>query len=394
MRDRARMPRATGTGLLAATVLVSACAEIRAPRPPAAATCVPPARWMTPASGRERDTPDVLEDAARSRVVLLGEQHDRTDDHRWQLQTVAGLAARRSRLVIGFEMFPRRVQPVLDRWVAGQIDADTLLRDTDWARVWGFPAEPYLPLFELARLNRFPMRALNVDRTLVARVGREGWSAVPAAEREGLSDPAPAPAAYAAALDEVLGAHGGPVDDGARRRFIDAQLTWDRAFAEGLAEAARTHPDALVIGIVGSGHLEHRHGVPHQLVALGHRDVTVLLPWDTAGGCGTPARDLADAVFGIPPAPPVAAGERPRLGVTLAPAPAGARVAGVAAGSVGQAAGLRPGDVVLEAAGSRVRTPDDLRRIIAAQAPGTWLPLRVRRGGRERQVVARFGRPS
>jgi uncharacterized iron-regulated protein len=379
-------------------VALASCGGVRgAPpaRPTAGGPCVPAARWLIPASGREDTTPNVIARAARSRIVLLGEIHDRAEHHRWQLQTIAALAARRPSIVLGFEMFPRRAQPVLDRWVAGEIDVTTLLRDTDWARVWGFPSPLYLPLFEFARLNRVPMRAVNVDRELVARVGREGWTAVPPAEREGVSEPAPATPAYEAHLADVLAAHGGQGagDEAARRRFVEAQLTWDRALAEGLADAAHAYPDALVVGIMGSGHLEQGQGVPHQLAALGVRDVTVLLPWDTDRECAPLVPDVADAVFGI--APVEAPDARPRLGVTLAPAAGGgARVAEVARGSVGASAGLRPGDVIVEAAGSAVVSPTDLRAVVEVQAPGTWLPLRVRRDGRERQVVARFERPS
>lgn len=354
---------------------------------------MPAARWVLPATGREQGAPAVLADAARGRIVLLGEHHDRADHHRWQLHTVAGLAARHRRVVLGFEMFPRRAQPVLDRWVAGEIDAPTLLRDTDWQQVWGFPPDLYLPLFHFARLHRIPMRALNVDRALVARVGREGRAAVPEREREGIGEPAPPHPAYEAALAEVLRAHGagGPADEAAQRRFVEAQLTWDRALAEGLATAARMHPDALVIGIMGSGHLERGHGVPHQLAALGERDVTVLLPWDTPGECRTLTPDLADAVFGIAPARD-AVPDRPRLGVGLAPAAAGARITEVAPGSVAAAAGLRRGDVIVGAAGAPVASPADLRAVLDVQTPGTWLPLRVLRAGRERRVIARFER--
>jgi len=59
------------------------------------------------------------------------------------------------------------------------------------ATVWGYDAALYMPLFQFARLNRIPMIALNVERKLVSRVGQQGWEGVPAAEREGLSDPAP-----------------------------------------------------------------------------------------------------------------------------------------------------------------------------------------------------------
>jgi uncharacterized iron-regulated protein len=349
---------------------------------------------VVPATRGERTASEVLAGAARSRFVLLGELHDRADHHRWQLQTVAALDARRP-VVLGFEMFPRRTQAVLDRWVAGEMDDGTLLRESDWRRVWGFPASLYLPLFEFARLNRVPMRGLNVDRALVTRVGREGWAAVAAGEREGISDPAPPAAAYRAMLADAMAAHGGEAggSDANLERFVEAQLTWDRALAEGLVDAARANPGALVVGVMGSGHLEHRYGVPHQLAALGQRDVTVLLPWDTDRPCAQLTPDLADAVFGIAPAAE-APDHGPRLGVTLAPARDGVRVAEVTPGSVAAAAGLRRDDVIVEAAGARTETPADLRAVVDAQAPGTWLPLRVRRGQRTREIVARFPRSS
>jgi len=34
-----------------------------------------------------------------------------------------------------------------------------------------------MPLFQIARQNRLTMITLNIDRALIARVGREGWTA-------------------------------------------------------------------------------------------------------------------------------------------------------------------------------------------------------------------------
>ena len=123
---------------------------------------------------------------AKKDVVLLGEQHDEDDDHRWQLQVLAALHAQRPDMVIGFEMFPRRAQPVLDGWVAGNLTVKQLLEQSQWDSVWKLPPELYLPLFQFARINRIPMVALNIDRKLTRTIAEKGWDAVPAAEREGV----------------------------------------------------------------------------------------------------------------------------------------------------------------------------------------------------------------
>ena len=53
------------------------------------------------------------------------------------------------------------------------------------------------------------------------------------------------------------------------KRFVAAQLTWDRTMAEAVAEARRKRPASLVVGILGQGHVRFGHGVAHQLADLG-----------------------------------------------------------------------------------------------------------------------------
>ncbi len=163
-----------------------------------AQACVNPAAWTVLEGGQPRPAgaTAVLQAMAKRDVVLLGEQHDEDDDHRWQLQVLAALHAQRPDMVIGFEMFPRSAQPVLDAWVAGNLTVKQLLLQSQWDSVWKLPAELYLPLFQFARINRIPMVALNVDQKLIRAIAEKGWDAVPAAEREGVGTAAPAPRAY------------------------------------------------------------------------------------------------------------------------------------------------------------------------------------------------------
>ena len=171
--------------------------------------------------------PDVVARAAASRVVLLGEDHDRAAHHRWQLHVIAAIAGRVSRMTLGFEMFPRRAQPALDRWVADELDDETFVAESDWANVWGFDPSLYRPLFQFARMHRIAMRALNVDRSLPARVATLGWEAIPDEAREGLSTPAPAIPTYRARLADAWQAHhpdARPADPVAFDRFVEAQL--------------------------------------------------------------------------------------------------------------------------------------------------------------------------
>jgi S1-C subfamily serine protease len=66
------------------------------------------------------------------------------------------------------------------------------------------------------------------------------------------------------------------------------------------------------------------------------------------------------------------------------------RISRVVTDSVAETAGLKAGDHVVRAAGLSIRTPDELVEVVGRQAPGTWLPLAIRRDGQEIDVVAKF----
>lgn len=363
--------------------------------------CVPVGTWRAP-GGAPLAAADVLRRATQASVVLLGETHDSAEHHRWQLQVLAALHAQRPNMVIGFESFPRRVQGALDRWVAGELSEADFLAQSDWRNVWRMDPQLYLPLFHFARMNRIPMLALNVDSGLTRAITQKGYDGVPPDRREGVGRPAPPTDAYVDwllsiwARHEHAGAQGAPADrdNPDFRRFVESQQTWDRAMAEALAAATRRPGAPLVVGVMGVGHIRQGFGVPHQLRALGLTHVVSLLPWDRGAACAELVAGLADAVFGV--AAPAAPGatDRPRLGVYLETVPEGVRIREVEPGSVADAAGLRAGDVVVEMAARPAREAGDLAAVVARQAPGTWLPLKVKRGAETLELVAKFPAPA
>lgn len=420
-----------------ATTPLPARAEPDAPRAVRLAeACRTPGIWIDAPSGSAASRNQFLDGLAAKPLVLLGEFHDSAEHHRWQLHTLAALHSRAPQMVIGFEMFPRHVQPVLDRWVKGELPEKAFLEAVEWQQVWGFDAALYMPLFDFARMHKIPMVALNVDRSLITRVAAEGWAAIPEDARRGIGTPVRASSAYRQSLARVFamkealkhghGAAGGGKPEAGKpepakpgeaanvpeppkltmgefmqiwarpkfQRFVEAQTVWDRAMAEGLADAKRAHPQALIAGIMGGGHVAHGYGVPYQLAGLGQHGSTVLMPIDAGDDCAKMPPDFADAVFTVEaPKPAADAEERPRLGVMLGAAENAVRVDSVMPGSVAEATKLQNGDLIVRAAGVETRKAADLTGIIARQAPGTWLPLTVRRGAEEIELIAKFPAP-
>lgn len=414
MKETHHFQRWLRIGLCSFAALTAACSSATEP----AGSCLEGGRWTLTGERvqLDADSTAIIDGLAARAVVLLGEQHDDIDHHRWQLQTLAALHARQPQLQIGFEMFPRRAQPVLDRWVAGELSVADFIREVEWDKVWSMPVELYLPLFQFARINRIPMLALNVDASLTRSIAASGWAAIPSGQREGVGDPAPASAEYRQQLSEIHHFHhqrrsrlqteaaaeaasaaetktaaktAAETEAEALERFIDSQLVWDRAMAEGLQAALLRQPQGLVVGIMGSGHVRHGHGVAHQLRALGVDDIGLALPLAEDTPCTQVTAGMADAVFALPllpqtPPPP------PRLGVHLEAVKEGVKLVEVQAGSLAEHSGLRSGDVIVAAAGKPLTRTLPLVALVRSALPGTWLPLRVVREGTELELVVRF----
>lgn len=288
----------THTRLLASLLLLGTAAASPAHADESNPACVVPGHWQVP-GGAVLSRAQAIEAAGRARVVLLGENHDDAAHHRWQLETLTALYRDRPDLSVGAEMFPRRLQPVLDAWSRGELDEAVFLEKTEWQKTWGMAPELYMPIWRFVRDHRIPLLALNVDRGDVRKVSGGGWQALGDDLKAELGTPAVPLADYREGLREIFEAHMGHMPEGHKPqdgdfdRFVEAQLLWDRAMASGIARQTANGP---VVGIMGSGHIRFGHGVPHQLRDLAITSVYSLVPLGAEEGCEDIREGLADVV--------------------------------------------------------------------------------------------------
>ncbi len=275
--------------------------------------CIPEKEWWIPAENKTLPEKKLLKKISSQRVILLGEHHNNAAHHRWHLQTIKSLYASNNNIALGFEMFPRRLQPVLDEWIQGELKQNEFIEKLSWDDYWFFDISLYMPIFEFARQNKIPMHALNVERSLMENVRKLGWKAIPENEREGLTDPAVPGRDYLTILAASYLRHN-PVTphkagtesydsskDGEKFfLFVQGQLLWDRAMAEGIATAVSHSEETLFIGMMGSWHIINRLGVPHQLSSLGIDNAAILVPWDSHFDCSQITPTFADAIYGSP----------------------------------------------------------------------------------------------
>ncbi len=257
--------------------------------------------WVNGKTGEITSSDDVILDCLQQSIILLGENHDRFDHHEWQLSVLKGILSHKNNLAVGFEMFPKRVQPILDLWTSGSINEEEFLRQSEWDKIWGFDSDLYMPLFQFCRSHNLSMIALNCERQLVRDIGKLGWEGIDKNRLENLTQAKRATSEYRRYLFDVTGGArpdrtAQSAEDQSFDRFVRAQQVWDRAFACNLAAFLQKHSETLLIGLMGSGHLDYRNGTPFQLDDLGVTNTAILLPSDDPA----PSEGIADYIYCLP----------------------------------------------------------------------------------------------
>ncbi|MBI4081895.1 MAG: ChaN family lipoprotein [Candidatus Lambdaproteobacteria bacterium] len=354
--------------------LALALAACSAAAPPAPRYVFPVAPGTTYDLGQGRPlTPAELSDRLRGvRLLFLGEQHTSSRSHAFQREVIAQLAAAGRRVTVALEMLPPAADAALDAWREGRLEELAFLEQADWYEAWGFPWAYYRDIFLLIRERRMAVRGVNADRA-TRTAAREGkLESLPAPLRAEIGDLDDAPEPHARLLLDVLnrGGHGRSLAPEAPefRAYHRVQTLWDRLMggrAAGLA-AADDDPQAIVVVLIGSGHLAYKLGA--NLYAARAAGVAQLSLWDDTVGQGELDAQGRYAV-------PLGVGDLARVylddpgwrgypaprGLGLGADPGGVKVTRVPAAHAGALGALKPGDVIQRVAGERVATLAALR---------------------------------
>ncbi len=308
--------------------------------------------------------------------ILIGEGHKNPYDHKVQQVLLAALAATDRPPSVGLEMVGVDKQPVLDDFAKGQVEIDELKEELQWNTTWGYPFSLFRPLFETINRNSLPVAGLNVPSSVIRKISKQGLDGLEDGERAFLPRQIITPSSEQLAfLDMIYSQHEGRDADNAtgRDRFRLIQSIWDSKMAE---EAVRLRKEFKwpVLVIAGSGHVENGWGIARRIRHLDPgAKILLLMPWRG----GEFDKESGDAFFYCPDS------YDSKMGALLtATGQGGLLVERVKRGSRAEKAGLRPGDVLFEAAGIPLDQLFDLHmagsRVHKANEP---LVFSVRRGG-------------
>ena len=220
---------------------------------------------------------EVFEAIATQQIIYLGETHTSEADHCAQLELIQALIelsqaessqADAKQLVIGLEMFQRPFQPVLDRYLAGELSEAELIAQSEYETRWGYDWELYAPIIHYAKDHQIPLIALNTPTEVTRQVAQEGLASlsgdalihIPPIEEIDTTDET-----YREATAAVFDAHGGLGHSLDFENFFAAQVLWDETMAEAVVKQIELDPSSQVIVLTGEGHIAYDYGIPSRV---------------------------------------------------------------------------------------------------------------------------------
>lgn len=217
---------------------------------------------------RELDREELRAHFAVANVILLAESHGAPSSVLAERILLAEFLRLEPRGALSLEMLSRDQQPLLDRFLSGEWDAERFVEEAgiaDWPGE-GQWMETYQPLLDLARDAGAPVIAANPPRRIVGRAWSEGadfHEEMSPEERELFDLPRAADVeAYRARFLEAMEDHEAMTGDNADDLFR-AQRIWDATMAASIADALDRAP--RVLHIAGRFHIEHDGGIVLEL---------------------------------------------------------------------------------------------------------------------------------
>lgn len=235
--------------------------------------CVEP-RILRVADRRELKPTEFIKEIDKSDIVFVGEVHNKKSHHKVQLEIIKALNGNGKKVAIGVEMFKKEDQKALDKWVSGEIEEAEF--SEIYHRSWGVPWNQYRDIFVFAREKQIPLLGLNVSRSVIRQVVKDGFSSLTPEQLSGLPSgiECKVDATYEEFIKEALGEHAGVMPF---KNFCEAQMVWDNAMAHNAIEYLDANPASRLVVLAGSGH-SWKRGIPSQVSRLSGYSFSVILP--------------------------------------------------------------------------------------------------------------------
>ena len=310
---------------------------------------------------------------APSRIIYIGERHDRFAHHINQLQLIKKMHNAGYKLAVGMEMFQKPFQPVVNDYLAGRIDEYEFLKKTEYFSRWRYDYNLYKPIIDYLKQQNLPLVALNIYGEISRKVARDGIYSLSDNEKKHLPGSMDfSNERYRKDLNEVFLLHNEQGELTDFSYFLQAQILWDEVMAQCAQKFLTENPERKLVILAGNGHLRHKYGIPERLYRRNHEPFSVVVQDE----------EIEDGIADYVLITTELEGEKsPRLGVIVEEKDHGLEVMRVSHKSPAKKAGLQKGDVIRILGGQPVTSMADLKLALFYSNIGSRLKIQFERAG-------------
>jgi uncharacterized iron-regulated protein len=215
-------------------------------------------------AGRFVEPATIIQRAAESKFVLLGEIHDNEDHHRIQAMILDAMVKNGRKPALVMEQFDVEQQKQLNGIVQGSGSRTEKMRELSklMRQGWNWPL--YQRLVSAALQEKLPLVAANMSRESVREVARKGYDVLGTGEESRLAiDKTWSSERDKQLAQEIAAGHCGKVADHMVQAITKSQRVRDAVMADKMLMARKNG----AVGIVGRGHAREDLGVPLYLAA-------------------------------------------------------------------------------------------------------------------------------
>lgn len=197
-------------------------------------------------------------------IIVIGENHGLQVHQDQQISIMQALRNKGLTVSVGMEFFTYTQQDLLNQYRFGQLSEEDFLKKIQWGS----------PSFDFYRSQAlFPnlaegakTLALNAPRSLTGKVSKQGLAAL-TAEEQALLPPQflLGNDLYKKRFLALMGEHLPSAEAG--ERYFAAQSIWDDTMAWQAGEFITTHPEQVLVIVVGEFHVQYGGGLPDRLRA-------------------------------------------------------------------------------------------------------------------------------
>jgi uncharacterized iron-regulated protein len=344
----------------------------------------------------------LIQRLASARLVFVGETHDSMDIHRVQLRIIEGLHRAGREVLVGLEMFPYTEQQFLDQWSKGLLTEDGFIELARWYDNWGMQWDYYRDIFLFARDKGIRMHGINTPREVIRAVREKGFENLTESEAEHTppeidTDSDEHRKLFRAIFAEDDDDFHAMLSDEQLEAMFDAQCTWDATMGYNAVRTleAGGGPDAVMVVLIGSGHLAYELGIQRQVSGWFEGTMATVIPIPVRDEDGETVEAVqasyADYLWGVPPATQPL---YPSLGLstTLVKETGRRRVIHVAKDTPAERAGFQLGDVLLTIDGVEIENKEIANRELARRRWGDSAEYVVQRDDEKVTLTVHFRR--